>query len=236
MQGDFIWRGQRASDMGVVVQEPAPVKRPAMRVQTETVPGRSGCVMLGRWGEDVYEELQLPVKVAVRPGYSREAVAQWLSGCGQLVLLAQPEDAYEARLEDELVLTEMVPGHPDSYATGTVTFVCSPWRYEAMPAPARTLMVGSNRGANPRSGYARPLLHLWGHVGDAVALRCGEQLLTVTMTAQEAIVDCDWEQSEGCRTGGVFLSLPPHAPWEVVLEKRSGSMERVAMLPRYRSI
>lgn len=231
---DLMWRGVRAWDMGVIVTDPAPLMRPGLRVETETIPGRSGSVDTGLW-PDVYEDISLAPGLAIRPGYSRDAVAEWLTGSGRLILGDHPLDAYDGRVVDEVEIRESVPGHPDSYAILKPCFVCRPWKYEAIPAPPVPILHGGH-GYNPRSGVAAPLIRIQGNVGAALTISCGGQALTATMTAAEAIIDCDWEAAEGCRTGGTFLQLPPMAAWQASVTVGTGTISAVTLEPRYRGL
>lgn len=234
-ENDLMWRGGRASDLGVMVSEAAPRTRPAMRVQKEVIPGHSGSAVTDLWGEDIYEDMALSVSMMIRPGYSREAVAEWLTGSGQLILGTQPQDAYHARLEEAAEIREMFPGHPDSYASVTAAFLCEPYRYEAMPMAGLQVLSG-RKGVNPRNAAAKPRLTIHGKAGAQLAISCAGRVLEAELTANEAEIDCDWERAVGCRTGGAFLSLPPRAAWEIRVEVRSGAVSAIVMEPRYRSI
>lgn len=232
--GDLTWKGVRAWDMGVIVTDPAPLMRPGLRAETETIPGRSGSVDTGLW-PDVYEDISLAPGLAIRPGYSREAVAEWLLGSGRLILGDHPMDAYEGRVVDEVEIRESVPGHPDSYAILKPCFVCRPWRYEAIPAPPVPILHGG-RGYNPRCGVAAPLIRIRGEAGASLAISCGGQALTAVLTAPEAIIDCDWEAAHGCRTGGDFLQLPPMAAWQASVTVSAETISAVTLEPRYRGM
>lgn len=231
---DLTWKGVRAWDLGVIVTDPAPLMRPGLRAETETVPGRSGSVDISLW-PDIYEDISLAPGLAIRPGFSREAVAQWLTGSGRLILGDHPMDAYEGRVVDEVEIKESVPGHPDSYAILKPCFVCRPWKYEAIPTPPVPILHGG-RGYNPRSSVAAPLIRLRGERDAVISIACGGRTLTVTMDATEAVIDCDWEAATGCRTGGDFLRLAPHALWQAVVTVTSGSASEITLEPRYRGL
>lgn len=231
---DLMWRGVRAWDMGVIVTDPAPLIRPGLRAETETIPGRSGSVDISLW-PDIYEDISLAPGLAIRPGFSREAVAEWLTGSGRLILGDHPLDAYEGRMVDEVEIKETAPGHPDSYATLKPCFVCRPWRYEAFPGPPVPILHGG-RGYNPRGCVAAPLIRLRGERDAVISIACGGRTLTVTMDATEAVIDCDWEAATGCRTGGDFLRLAPHALWQAVATVISGSVSGITLEPRYRGL
>ena len=179
----------------------------------------------------IYDDISLAPGLAIRPGYSREAVAEWLLGSGRLILGDHPLDADEGRGVDAVEIRESVPGHPDSYAILQPCFVCRPWKYEAIPAPPVPILHGG-RGYNPRSGVAAPLIRLRGEAGAALASRCGGRALT----APEAVIDCDWEAAEGCRTGGDFLQLPPLATWQASVTVSAGTISAVTLEPRYRGL
>ncbi len=231
---DLMWKGIRAWDMGVIVTDPAPLIRPGARVETETIPGRSGSVDTGLW-PDIYEDISLAPGLAIRPGYSRDAVAEWLTGSGRLILGDRPMDAYEGRVVDEFEIAETAPGHPDSYAALKPCFVVRPWRYEAIPAIPVPILRGG-RGYNPRGSAAAPLIRIRGEAGAVLAIQCGDRTLTATLTASDAVIDCDWEAADGCRTGGDFLVLAPLTAWQASVTVSSGEVHSVTLEPRYRSL
>lgn len=234
LENEFVWRGVRSLDMGVVVQEMPGYKRPSRRLDKVAIPGRSGEVVEDLFGHDVWEDVQYTLNLAVKPGYDRIAVLEWLSGDGELVLGSVPDSVYHARIEVETPSNEIAPGHPGSYLQLAPTFVCSPWRYELFPRPAVDVLAGA-AGRNPFDFSAAPLLRVEGAVGTVLAVAAGGRTLQVRMTAASAVIDCDLEAADGATTGGEFVQLPP-GEWVAEVSVTSGAVSSVMLEPRYRRV
>lgn len=234
LENEFMWRGVPARDMGVVVQEMPGYKRPARRLDKVTIPGRSGEVVRDLFGCDVWEDVQYTLNLAVKPGYDRMAVMEWLSGEGELVLGSVPDSVYRARIEVETPSNEIAPGHPGSYLQLAPTFVCSPWRYELSPQAAVELL-GGGAGRNPFGSPALPLLRIEGLAGTLLTVTVGGQTLDVRLTDASAVIDCELEMAMGAATGGEFVQLPP-GEWTAEVLVTSGAVTGVELEPRYRRV
>ena len=234
LENEFMWRGVPSRDMGVVVQEMPGYKRPARRLDKVIIPGRSGEVVQDFFGRDVWEDVQYTLTLAVKPGYDRMAVLEWLSGEGELVLGSVPDSVYRARIEVETPSNEIAPGHPGSYLQLAPTFVCSPWRYELFPRAAVELLGGA-AGRNPFGSPALPLLRIEGAAGTVLAVTVGGQTLDVRLTDTSAVIDCDLETARGAATGGEFVQLPP-GDWAAEVLVTSGAVTGVELEPRYRRV
>lgn len=234
LENEFVWRGVPSRDMGIVVQEMPGYKRPARRLDKVIIPGRSGEVVQDFFGRDVWEDVQYTLTLAVKPGYDRMVVLEWLSGEGELVLGSVPDSVYHARIEVETPSNEIVPGHPSSYLQLAPTFVCSPWRYEHFPRSAVELQGGAT-GRNPFGSPALPLLRVEGAAGSVMSVTVGGMTLDVTLTAGCAVIDCDLETAMGAVTGGEFVQLLP-GDWTAEVNVTSGEVASVTLEPRYRRV
>lgn len=230
----FYWRGIASQDMGIVVQEMPCYKRPARRMDKVAIPGRSGEVALDYYGREIWEDVQYTLDLAVKPGYDRLAVMEWLSGEGELVLGSVPDSVYHARIEVETPGMELMPSHPQSYLQVAPTFVCSPWRYERFPRAPVNVLAGES-GRNPYGTPALPLLRIEGSAGAVLSVTVGSMTLDVTLTGSSAVIDCDLEAAVGATTGGEFVQLPP-GDWTAAVSVTSGSITSVAMDTRYRRV
>lgn len=231
---EFMWRGVPSRDMGVVVQDMPGYKRPARRLDKVAIPGRSGDMVEDPFGYDVWEDVQYPLTLLVKPGYDRMAVLEWLSGDGELVLGSVPDSVFQARVEVETISNEIAPGHPGSYLQLAPTFVCGPWRYEAFPRSRLDALAGA-AGRNPFGYPAAPLLYVDGAAGAELTVTVAGRALDIRLTEASAVIDCDLEMAQGAATGGEFVQLPP-GEWAADVSVRSGKVTSVTLAPRYRRV
>lgn len=235
LEKEFMWRGALSREMGVVVQDMPGYKRPARRLDKVTIPGRSGEVVQDLFGREVWEDVQYTLNLAVKPGYDRIAVLEWLSGDGELLLGNVPDSVYHARIEVETPSNEIAPGHLGSYLQLAPTFACSPWRYQVHPEAALDVRNGVI-GDNPYQFPAMPLITVEGTAGAVVEIRAGGTELQVTLgDTGAAVIDCDREVATGAVTGGDFIQLPM-GTWSATVNVLSGEVGSVMLEPRYRRI
>lgn len=242
---DLCWRGVHASEMGVIVTEPALYKRPALRHDTVIVPGRSGTLSV--LGAPTYDVIPYTPTLAIRPGADRDAVYRWLTGRGRVIFGSMPEWAYDAVISDQIDYTEETPGHPAGYQLLIPTFTCQPYRYEVIPTAS---IMGQEMlaGFNPGNAPAAPLIVATVTPGTVLTLcmsGCDDVVLETPEDAGEsvqAVLDCDAQvayTSEGVALdGAMFGDFPEIAPgsWKLEAKAENGRVLGLSLLPRWRSV
>lgn len=121
----FTFANVPSTSVGLYVDTPSRIIKPALRVNEYVVPGRSGTL---DYNEDTYDTITITCKLAYRADTladmrsQQRAVAEFLARSGQLVFDDEPDKAYEAKVVDSVDLEEVV-------RTGTmeVTFRCQPY-------------------------------------------------------------------------------------------------------------
>ena len=85
MKKYFIFNGKDSRDFEVYIEEYPPIVRPKERIETITVPGRSGTLHM-REAEGVYESYTKSFEIiAVNPARIDE-IKEWLKGAGELII------------------------------------------------------------------------------------------------------------------------------------------------------
>lgn len=242
---DLCWRGVHASDLGVIVTEQVFYKKPALRRETVTVPGRSGTLTLKQ--ADAWECVTYAPGLAVRPDADIDAVCRWLQGSGQLIFGSMPDSVYEATLVDQIDVTEQVPGHPAGYRLLVPTFECQPYRYEVVPA-CELFGTDTIAGYNPKNVGAAPLITVTVTPGTVLTLEvtgCEAAVIetpTSDVESLQVILDCDVQAAyaaDGTALDGVMLGdFPIISPgeWKLKATGENGTVQSVSVLPRWRSI
>lgn len=242
---DICWRGVHASELGVIVTEQVAYKRPALRREVVTIPGRSGTLTIKQ--APAWECVTYTPGLAIRPGADREAVYRWLQGSGQLIFGSMPDSAYEATLVDQVEVTEQSPGHLAGYLLLAPTWECQPYRYDVVPEGI-IRGVDSLRGFNAKNAPAAPRIMATVTPGAVLTLSMSgcEPMVIETPEAEadalEVILDCD-AQTVATGAGmsldaamlGDFAHIAP-GRWELVASCENGSVQKLELLPRWRSI
>lgn len=242
---DLCWRGVHASELGVIVTEQVYYKKPALRRETVTVPGRSGILTIRQ--ADAWDCVIYAPGLAIKPEADADAVFSWLQGSGTVIFGSMPDSAYEATIIDQIDVTEQVPGHPAGYRLLVPTFECQPFRYEVVPS-ASLVGTDSISGFNSRNVAAAPLITATVTPGTVLTLSMtGCESSVVEVPAGEAdavsvIFDCDAQTvytSDGVPLDGVMLGdFPVIAPGEWTLNgmAENGTLQQLELLPRWRAI
>ncbi len=109
MKKYFIFNGKNSRDFEVYLEEYPPIVLPKERVETITVPGRSGTLHM-REAEGVYESYTKPFKIiAVNPERIDE-IKEWLKGAGELIIGNELDYIYTAFINAEIEFTRFFRG------------------------------------------------------------------------------------------------------------------------------
>lgn len=232
---DFRWRGVLASEMGVIVTRQVQYKRPARRVTSYQVAGRSGSLISRE--PDAWEDVVYAPECALKPGASVEAAMKWLMGEGDLVFGSMPDHVFTARMSDAFDLQAMAEGHPGSYMLFTPIFVCHPLRRALIPEAGVTLtptpVTCINRGNSP----SWPVIHINAQGAADISLTIADQTLTIHMpSAGETAIDAElWRalpHLDGMAIEGGMPSIPT-GTWTASCTV-TGAPAAVTVTPRYR--
>ena len=156
--GWFIWNGVDSRTMGVVVTKYPAIVYPAERVETVSVPGRSGFLTRTQ-GSHVYDGYLKTVGIGNLRNADPQAIAAWLRGSGQLVLGSEPNFVYQARVIKEASADRLMP---DVYS-GSIGFMVQPEKGRYPSEGPKTWTA-----PDPGSGEATVFPSLW-NPGDVPA-------------------------------------------------------------------
>ena len=167
--GWFIWNGVDSRTMGVVVTKYPPIVYAAERVETVSVPGRSGYLTKAQ-GQHVYDGYLKTIGIGNHRSADPQAIAAWLRGSGELILGSEPNFVYYGRVIKEASLDRVMKG----VFSGSVAFM-------VQPEKGRTPAEGVTTWTAPTPPATKPFPSLW-NPGDVPA----KPRITCSATSQGA--------------------------------------------------
>lgn len=229
------FNGITAASLGVVVLAYPPIYKPAARIKTVSVPGRSGTLTLHD-PETVYEPVEKKVRCRLLKGASQTAVGAWLSGSGALILGNESEYSYVARVVEEVSFEKIMPGYDDRVFD--VRFLCQPWKELAVPGADIALSTNPQTIVSPATLDSMPLIQIDG-VG-AVSINIGSYSFTLSgiQSGIPVLVDCDAMTVTNVNQSVSYLDnmvgqFPRLVPGNNLIQW-SGTVSSVVIRPRYR--
>ena len=180
----MTFKGVTGTAMGVVVLDYPPITKPAARVKTETIPGRSGDLTLQ--SDPAYDAYDKKLRCRLLSGAVLENVSAWLNGSGLLVIGNEPTYAYSARVEDKIDFEKVMPGR--DARVFEVTFTVQPEKRLATPE-ADIVMTAGGTIANPGTLLSRPRI-LVNATGD-VTLMIGQYITDLEGLTDPIILDSE---------------------------------------------
>lgn len=152
----FYWKGMSSTDYGLFVQKQPPISRAKERVNTVTIPGRSGTLTLLQ-GEDVYDPVTKMVTCAVREGIDLEAITDWLRGADYVRFGNDPDFMYEARIANQADIQHMFNAGWTHQVQ--IPFYCQPLKLQ-YPQEEPILIANGDTITNPGTVASKPTFNL----------------------------------------------------------------------------
>lgn len=234
MANSFSFAGVSSSVYGVYVQNFPPIITGEERVRFELVPGRSGSLTILE-GENVYDDIILPIECFVRDLTYLDNITAWLHGSGDLILGNDTTRYYKAHCINQLELKKVL--RVTAYRAFTAVFRCKPYRY-VYPVPA-TVEYTSSPGSitNPGTADAEPTIIVTG-AGD-ITLTIGAKTVQIAALASAITIDVaaglaynGTTNLTGSLTGDWPMTIPPG----VNAVSWTGLVSKVEIAPNWRYI
>ncbi|MEG2389013.1 MAG: hypothetical protein RSC90_10670 [Clostridia bacterium] len=202
------FNGIRSTDMGVKIESLPADCAPKRRYVKETVPGRSGALMIDEGG---YEPVVLTAVLNTAGTGNARAINAWLTGAGDLILSDTPNYCRRAVAIDGIAYKRLRIRDIEAYDTLTIKFQCDPFLYESDP---ESFLLDTNPKTlvNPGTVPAEPLLVISG-TGRVVVTVGGVSVTLDGLVAGSPItIDCDAKCAyKGAIANQVSMTLNDHA-------------------------
>ena len=124
----FIWKNRTSQSMGLWISKLPDIIRPAERIISLTVPGRSGQLTLLE-GEEVYDQYTRTITVEMPNENYTEDLMDWLQGEGDLIVCTEDQMVYRARIAAQVVFSRI----GNCLMQGKIPFECHPLKRPRFP-------------------------------------------------------------------------------------------------------
>lgn len=174
---DFSWKGELASEYGIVVQTQAQYIRPRQRTESIVIPGRSGTLTMAEGDLPVWDSIVHSPVCYLRPGFSAEEAGAWLSGRGRVVFGSMQSRSYEAQIINQIPFARI--DEAGGYQTFSPIFDCQPGGYEVIPT-SDLVLTGPGFITNPGSMHAEPRILISCAQPEDLQLTIGTSLMIIS--------------------------------------------------------
>ena len=197
----FRFAGVKSTDLGVRVNSFPPIAVPEERATFKTVQGKSGSLTILE-GDDVYEDVVLPLTCFVDDLTYLNQITRWLRGSGELILGNEPNQYYKARSINQIDLQKIIIDL--EYRSFNAMFRCKPYKY-VYPHPAEiTLTNGGPPLVNPGNIDAEPIFKIVG-TGD-IELTIGSKVIEITDLNGAITIDTDLGSAYDTTNSSILLT------------------------------
>lgn len=179
----FLWNGARCTDYGIHVLNQPDITRPAERVSTEKVFGRSG-TLTKLEGEAVYDEFIAPVECIVKDTSRLREINAWLHGGGKVAFANRAGGFFHARVANQIEYSKILRGNP--HRSFTINFRCQPHFYHD-ESLTKTLRESGAFIVNPGTAASEPVITITGS-GD-ITLMNGQYIIELEGVDGAIILD-----------------------------------------------
>jgi len=192
----FSWNGLRCTDYGIHVLNQPDIVRPAERISTEKVFGRSG-TLTKLEGEAVFDEFIAPFECIIRNPSRLREINAWLHGDGRVAFPNRPGGFFYARVANQIEYAKILRGNP--HRSFTINFRCQPFFYHD-DSPVKILLESGEFIVNPGTAASEPVITVTGS-GD-ITLMVGQYI--VELEGMDGSIILDTPHMEAYKLDGVL--------------------------------
>ena len=179
----FLWNGVYCTDYGIHVLNQPDIVRPAERISTEKVFGRSGALTKLE-GDAVFDEFVAPVECIVRDTSRLREISSWLHGEGKVAFANRTGGFFYARVANQIEYAKILRGNP--HRSFTVNFRCQPFFYHD-DSPTETILESGAFIMNPGTASSESVITVTGS-GD-ITLMVGQYVVELEDVTGSIILD-----------------------------------------------
>ena len=232
--GKIIWGGKSSQDLGIVIEKPPKISRPARKFTTYTIPGRSGDIIEP---QDAWSNYTQSYSIWAG-GYtygsaqlSMSAISSWLLSPKGYQRL---EDNFEPDIYREAYFVGPIEAEDILAQVGKceIQFSCKPQRYLKLGERKKAYSSGDVI-FNPTQFEAKPLITVYGSGSGSVTIN--GYTLTITGMTDYLNIDCEtmdvYRQTSENRNSLVSGQFPVLSPENNTVVY--SNLSSVEITPRY---
>jgi predicted phage tail component-like protein len=170
---------------GLLISELAPISKPAIRVQQETIDGRDGDIVTPL-GYSAYDKV---IKIGLTYEYDIDEIIEFFNTSGKVVFSNEPDKYYFYGIYNQIDFERLI-----RFKTAEVTFHVQPFKFSDTENAQTFTLSGASEVSIRNNGnyFSRPTLAITGS-GDVNLYINGIQLLTIDFgtTSRTIIIDSE---------------------------------------------
>lgn len=171
---------------GLLISSLAPISKPQVRTQIETVDGRDGDIVTPL-GFNAYDKV---IKIGLTYGYDIDEIIEYFNSSGVVTFSNEPDKYYKYSIYEQIDFERLI-----RFKTAEVTLHVQPFKYSLIERP-QTFSISASPSSigvyNAGNIYARPIITITATGEVALSLN-GSEILIIEFgdTAQTIIINCE---------------------------------------------
>ena len=171
---------------GLLISSLAPISKPQVRTQIETVDGRDGDIVTPL-GFSAYDKV---ITIGLTYGYDIDEIIEYFNSSGVVTFSNEPDKYYKYSIYEQIDFERLI-----RFKTAEITLHVQPFKYSLLEQP-QTFSISSSPSSigvyNAGNIYARPIITITAS-GEVTLSLNGSEILIIDFgeTAQTIIINCE---------------------------------------------
>lgn len=224
----FIYNGIDSREMGVIITSMPPVIRAEKRVDTITIPGRSGSL---HFYDGAFENYTKTMECAIVKRERINEIAAWLVGCGNIIFSTEPDKFYKVHMINQISIEQMM----HTFQKFQVNMDTYPFKYSVNQFDEEITITEPKTILNIGTIFSEPVIKIYG-TGQVTLYLNGENFEIKNMDGYVTINSEIMEvYREDVSQNNVYLAddFPKFAAGENTLNW-SGNVQKIEIKPNWR--
>lgn len=171
---------------GLLISSLAPISKPQVRTQVETVDGRSGDIVTPL-GFSAYDKV---ISIGLTYNYNIDEIIDYFNSSGEVIFSNEPDKVYQFAIYEQIDFEKLI-----RFKTAEVTLHVQPFKYSTIEKP-QTFNISTSPATvniyNAGNYYSRPIITITA-TGNVTLSLNGSEILNIEFgeTAQTIIINCE---------------------------------------------
>lgn len=151
----FKFNGIDSRSLGIRVTRMPETVRAEKRIESLTVPGRSGAI---HTDEGAYESYDRTMECAIIRRDKLDKIAAWLQGSGEIIFSTEPDKIYHVTISNKISIAQMMR----TFQKFQVTMDCQPFKYSVSSRQNVMELTEAMNILNVGTVYSEPTITVYG--------------------------------------------------------------------------